>query len=75
MKYRNGEAHYLWGKEYTLQLIKNDTVKHVLIDADKSMMYLPVPKRSTIQKREKTLLSIMISKRKLHAKEKIFSIY
>ncbi|WP_407391172.1 M48 family metallopeptidase [Methanobrevibacter sp.] len=55
LKYRNGEAHYLWGKEYILQLIKNDTVKHVLIDADKSMMYLPVPKRSTIQKREKTL--------------------
>ncbi len=55
LKYDNGETHYLWGKPYNLQLIKNDTVKHVLIDYDKSMMYLPVPKRSTIKKREKIL--------------------
>lgn len=55
LKYNNGETHYLWGKAYTLQLIKNDTIKHVLIDESKSIMYLPVPKRSTIEKREKTL--------------------
>lgn len=55
LKYANGETHYLWGKAYTLQLIKNDKVKHVLIDEDKSIMYLPVPKRSTIKRREQIL--------------------
>ena len=35
LKYDNGEKHYLWGKEYTLQLIKNDNVKHVLLDKEK----------------------------------------
>ena len=48
LKYTNGETHYLWGEKYTLQLIKNDTVKHVLVDKEKSILYLPVPKRSTI---------------------------
>ena len=52
VKYKNGERHYIWGKEYTLQLIKNDNVKDVLVDEDKSILYLPVPKRSTIEKRE-----------------------
>ena len=41
LKYDNGEKHYLWGKEYTLQLIKNDNVKHVLLDKEKSIIYLP----------------------------------
>ncbi len=56
LKFTNGEKHYLWGNEYTLQLIKNDKIKHVLIDKDKSIIYLPVPQRSTINAREKTLV-------------------
>ena len=28
LKYNNGEKHQLWGKEYTLQLISNENVKH-----------------------------------------------
>ncbi|WP_298522401.1 M48 family metallopeptidase [uncultured Methanobrevibacter sp.] len=55
LKYRNGETHYLWGKEYTLQLISNEKIKHVVIDEEKSVMYLPIPKRSTIEKRKKIL--------------------
>lgn len=55
LKYDNGEKHYLWGKEYNLQLIKNDNVKHVLLDKEKSIIYLPIAKRSTIEKRKKTL--------------------
>ena len=55
LKYDNGEKHYLWGKEYTLQLIKNDNVKHVLLDKEKSIIYLPNAKKSTIEKRKKTL--------------------
>lgn len=54
-KYKNGETHYLWGNEYTLQLISNENIKHVLIDEENRMMYLPVAKRSTIEKRKKTL--------------------
>ena len=55
LKYDTGEKHYLWGKEYTLQLIKNDNVKHVLVDKEKSILYLPIAKRSTIEKRKKIL--------------------
>ena len=55
LKYDNGEKHYLWGKEYTLQLIKNDNVKHVLLDKEISIIYLPIAKKSTIEKRKKTL--------------------
>ena len=55
LKYDNGEKHYLWGRPYTLQLIKNDTIKNVVIDEDKSMLYLPIPKRSTIEKRKNIL--------------------
>ncbi len=55
LKYDNGETHYLWGKEYTLQLISNKNIKHPLIDKEKSIIYLPVPKRSTIDKRQKLL--------------------
>lgn len=54
LKYRNGETHTIWGKEYTLQLIKNN-VKRVLVDEEKSFIYLPVPKRSTIEKRKSIL--------------------
>lgn len=54
-KYKNGDIIHLWGKEYTLQLVKNDTVKNVLVDRDKSLIYLPVSKRSTIEKREQIL--------------------
>lgn len=54
LKYKNGEKHSLWGKEYTLQLIKN-SIKHILVDYDKSVIYLPVSKNSTIAKRKSTL--------------------
>ena len=53
--FANGEKHPLWGKDYTLQLVKNDTVRDVLIDEEKFIMYLPVAKRSTIEKRKKLL--------------------
>ena len=55
LKYQSGETHNLWGEEYTLQLIKNNRVKKALVDHDKSIIYLPVQKRSTISKREETL--------------------
>ena len=55
LKYDNGEKHYLWGRPYTLQLIKNDTLKNIVIDEDKSMLYLPIPKRSTVEKRKNIL--------------------
>ncbi|WP_458453609.1 M48 family metallopeptidase [Methanobrevibacter sp.] len=54
LKYTNGETHPLWGKEYAIQLIKNN-VKNVLIDEEQRTIYLPVPKRSTIDKRKKIL--------------------
>ena len=56
LKFINGEKHYLWGREYTLQLIQNNKIKHGLIDENKSLLYLPVPKRSTISKREEILV-------------------
>ena len=55
LKYVTGEKHPLWGKEYALQLIKNNTVKQGVIDKPKGILYLPVPTRSTIEKREKIL--------------------
>ncbi len=55
LKYVNGEKHCIWGKEYVLQLISNETIKKVIVDEDKSTVYLPVPKRSTIEKRKKIL--------------------
>ena len=54
LKYTNGETHYIWGNEYTLQLIKNN-VKNVLVDEEKTIIYLPVAKRSTIEKRKNIL--------------------
>lgn len=56
LKYVNGEKHLLWGKKYKLQLISNETFKNVLVDKEKSTIYLPVPKRSTIEKRQKILI-------------------
>jgi len=55
LKYKNGEKHQLWGEEYTLQLIKNDNIKSAIVDIEKSVIYLPVPPRSTIDKRKKIL--------------------
>ena len=55
LKYRTGEKHYLWGKEYTLQQISNETMKHDAVDDDKSIIYLPVPKKSTIEKRKRIM--------------------
>lgn len=53
LKYKNGEKHRLWGREYTLQLISNENIKKAFVDDD--ILYLPVPKRSTIDKRKKIL--------------------
>lgn len=53
LKYVNGEIHQLWGKEYKLQLISNDNVKNAMFD--ESTIYLPVTKRSTIEKRKNIL--------------------
>jgi hypothetical protein len=50
LKYVNGEKHYLWGKEYELQLISNENVKRSVVKGN--IIYLPVPKRSTIEKRK-----------------------
>ncbi len=55
LKYTTGETHQLWGNHYKLQLIKNDTIKNVVVDDEKSIIYLPVPKRSTIEKRKNIL--------------------
>jgi hypothetical protein len=52
LKYLNGEKHYLWGKEYTLQLIANN-IKTPFIKDD--VLYLPVSKRSKMKNRQKTL--------------------
>ncbi|WP_298500228.1 M48 family metallopeptidase [uncultured Methanobrevibacter sp.] len=64
LKYDNGEKHYLWGKEYTMQLISNENIKHVLVDKEKSILYLPIPKRSTIEKRGKILAEFYRSEMK-----------
>ena len=50
LKYIDGEKHPLWGKEYTLKLIKNN---NVIVDNENSILYLP--KKSTIDKRQKEL--------------------
>jgi hypothetical protein len=50
LKYVNGEEHPLWGKKYELQLISNENVKHPVVKGN--IIYLPVPKRSTIEKRK-----------------------
>jgi predicted metal-dependent hydrolase len=53
LKYDNGEKHLLWGKEYSMQLISNRNVKHAFIN--ENTLYLPIPKRSTIEKRKNIL--------------------
>ncbi len=58
IKYKEGETHYLWGEAYKLQLISNDISKKAFYDADKSIIYLPVPKRSTIKQREQALMEL-----------------
>ena len=55
LKYTTGEKHSLWGEEYTLQLIKNRKITQAFVDKEKEILYLPVPNRSTIEKREKIL--------------------
>ena len=65
LKYDNGETHYLWGKPFKLQLIKNDTVKHALVDNANSVIYLPIPKRSTVKKREAILSELYRNELKL----------
>ena len=53
LKYMNGEKHQIWGNEYELQLISNENVKEAFVKED--IIYLPVPKRSTIDKRKSIL--------------------
>ena len=55
LKYIDGETHYLWGEKYTLKLIENTKINKVSLNKSKSIIYLPVPKRSTKEKREKIL--------------------
>ncbi|MBR0059492.1 MAG: M48 family metallopeptidase [Methanobrevibacter sp.] len=52
LKYVNGEKHYLWGEEFTLQLIANN-IKTAFVKED--ILYLPVSKRSKMKARQKTL--------------------
>ena len=52
-KYKKKKKHPLWGKEYELHLISNVNVKNAFVMDDK--IYLPIPKRSTIEKRKNIL--------------------
>ena len=53
LKYHNGEKHFLWGKEYSLQLVSNAHIKKTFVE--EHTIYLPVSKRSTIDKRRRML--------------------
>lgn len=55
LKYKSGEKHSLWGKEYTLQLVSKDSLKKIAVDYDKKIIYLPANKRSKKESREKLL--------------------
>ena len=55
LNYKTGEKHLLWGKEYSLNLISKDAGKDVIINDTKRIIYLPVPKRSNIETRQKIL--------------------
>ena len=55
LKYKSGEKHFLWGKEYALQLISRNDLKRISIDYDKSIIYLPVNPKSKRETREKQL--------------------
>ncbi len=54
LKYKTGEKHLLWGKEYFLKLIPNEKSKKAFIQED--TLFLPVKKRSTIDERQKALI-------------------
>ncbi len=58
IKYKDGETHYIWGESYTLQLISNENAKKAFYNAEDSIIYLPVPKRSNIKEREKILFEL-----------------
>ena len=55
LKYKSGERHLLWGKEYTLQLVSRNELKKIAVDYENSIIYLPVEKRSKKETREKRL--------------------
>ena len=55
LKYQTGEKHFLWGKEYTLQLVSRNALKKIVVDHDNSMIFLPVNPRSKKETREKQL--------------------
>ena len=55
LKYKTGEKHFLWGEEFTLQLVSRDSLKKIAVDHDNSMIYLPVNPRSKKETREKQL--------------------
>lgn len=55
LKYKNGEKHFLWGMEYTLELVSKKDLKKITIDYNKHIIYLPVPNRSKKETREKLL--------------------
>ena len=55
LKYKTGEKHLLWGKEYTLQLISKNKLKMTAINHQNSTIYLPVTPRSKKETREKQL--------------------
>ncbi|MBR5504107.1 MAG: M48 family metallopeptidase [Methanobrevibacter sp.] len=56
--YKNGETHHIWGEEYKIQLISNEKIKRAFYDANESIIYLPVKKRSTVKEREKVLFEL-----------------
>ena len=58
VKYKDGETHHIWGEPYKLQLISNENAKKAFYDSEKSIIYLPVPKRSNIKQREKILFEL-----------------
>ncbi|WP_407421187.1 M48 family metallopeptidase [Methanobrevibacter sp.] len=55
LKYKSGEKHFLWGKEYLLKLVSKNDLKRITIDYDNLIIYLPVEKRSKKETREKKL--------------------
>ena len=55
LKYKSGEQHFLWGKEYMLQLVSRNALKRIAVDQDNSTIYLPVNPRSKKETREKQL--------------------
>ncbi|MEE1128427.1 MAG: SprT family zinc-dependent metalloprotease [Methanobrevibacter sp.] len=64
LKYKSGERHYLWGLEYTLQLVSKEDLKKIVVDYDENIIYLPVPPRSKKETREKLLYELYRSELK-----------